>query len=51
MEILLMKNAKESKLVEIVATSSYWRSWRPFGETFQPPQTLLRLSMTVLLTA
>ena len=34
MEFLLMENAKESKLVKIVATSRYWWSWRPFGEIF-----------------
>ena len=43
-KIVLVKVVKELKLVKVVATSRFWRSWWPLKEAFQQSQTLLRRS-------
>ena len=42
---ILREVAKESKLVKVVVTYSYWQSWQLFDETFRRSQTLLRRSV------
>ena len=46
-QIVLEKVVKELKLLKVIVTSRYWRSWWPFNKAFRWSQTLLRWSVTI----